>query len=52
LWEHKQKAYEIRRLCLEQKERLRKVTIAQQMAEKYYEDHKEETTQDIPLEYR
>jgi Reverse transcriptase (RNA-dependent DNA polymerase) len=50
--EHEQKAYKIRRLCLEQKERLRKITIAQQMAEKYYEDHKEETLQDIPPEYK
>jgi hypothetical protein len=37
---------------LEQKERIRKVTIAQQMAEKYYEDHKEENPQDIPPEYQ
>jgi hypothetical protein len=49
--EHKQEAYNIRWLCLEQKEQIQKVMIAQQMAEKYYEDHKEETLQDIPAEY-
>jgi hypothetical protein len=40
--EHKQEAYKMQRLCLEQREGIQKVTIAQQMAEKYYEDHKEE----------
>jgi Retroviral aspartyl protease len=50
--EHEQEAYRLCRLCLGQKERLRKVTIAQQMAEKYYEDHKEETLREIPPEYQ
>jgi Reverse transcriptase (RNA-dependent DNA polymerase) len=52
LWEHEEEAYNIWRLCLEQKEQLRKVTIAQQMVEKYYKDHKEEKLQDIPEEYQ
>jgi hypothetical protein len=50
--EHEQEAYNIRRLYLEQQEQIRKVTIAQQMAEKYYEDHKEENPRDIPPEYQ
>jgi hypothetical protein len=50
--EHEQEAYRLCRLCLGQKERLRKVTIAQQMAEKYYEDHKEETLREILPEYQ
>jgi hypothetical protein len=50
--EHKQEAYNIWRLYLEQKEWIRKVTMAQQMAKKYYEDHKEENPQDIPFKYQ
>jgi hypothetical protein len=50
--EHEQEAYNIRRLYLEQKEWIRKVMITQQMAKKYYKDHKEENPRDIPLEYQ